>query len=284
MPFFLGLMQAAAGDNMVLYGILGLGTLTALIALGFGFLRNLFEIITAPTASLRHHGHSDNVFFSVVMVFLGGLIATFILVVSQEQLSQSFNDYASTVSSDIAMMNSNPTYRDIAEKNCLDRMNGNFNVYLMNNLVFFPVVMVILWLVIGFLAFLGARMFGGQCTVGDFLSSTAYGAFFSSIGLGMAFLLFLQLLASSASQDFGQLGQPNILGIIGAILLVYGVILFLIGAVQAAELTGGQLVGVIFILLVVLGGLSYWGYYSSNQAFEDFSSEIQTFNPATGST
>jgi len=114
MPFNLALFQSEPVAGQQLFIILGVITIATLIALGLRFFVNMFEVITAPGASLSHHGQNDNFFFSIFVVFLGGLIGTFGLLALQAELKLAFHSFAETVCNDAALLNTNLNYRDIA--------------------------------------------------------------------------------------------------------------------------------------------------------------------------
>ena len=276
----LALLQSATPPDQRLYIILGVVTLATLVVLGLKFFANMFEVITAPTASLKHHGQSDNFFFSLMVAFLGGLIGTFVLLINQNALTSTFGKYATTVANDIALGNSNPTYRDIAANKAADILNNHFALYFADQLVFFPVVVVLLWLVIGLIIYGTARIFGGQATFADFMGSLAYPAFFLNIGLGCFALFIVNTLAAIVAK---QTPNPDVLAIVGGVLLLYGAILYLIAMSQAADLTGGQVIGVLIVFLILVGGASYGGYYYAGPAFEQFALQITSFDPATQS-
>jgi len=277
MPLNLALFQAESVLGQPLYIILGVITLATLVALGLRFFINMFEVITAPGASLSHYGQNDNFFFSIFVVFLGGLIGTFGLLATQSQLTTSFHDIATTLCNGAAQMNSNANYRDIAAQYGISIMDGNFDIYVTSNLVFFPILMVVLWIITGSICFVASKVFAGQGSYGNFLSGLAYGAFFYSIGL--AFSVPDSLAAYSASLQTSAVA-PSALGIIGSILMLYGIVLFIMGVSQGADLAGGQVIGVIIVLIVVLGGLSYLGIYYATPIWQEFTNSIQSYNPA----
>ncbi|MBN2081787.1 YIP1 family protein [bacterium] len=277
MPLNLALFQAESVLGQPLYIILGVITLATLVALGLRFFINMFEVITAPGASLSHHGQNDNFFFSIFVVFLGGLIGTFGLLATQSLLTGSFHNIAVSLCNSAALLNSNANYRDIAAQYGISVMDGNFDIYVTSNLVFFPILMVVLWILVGSICFVASKVFGGQGSYGNFLSGLAYAAFFYSIGL--AFAMPDSLAAYSASLEMVT-ASPSVLGIIGSILMLYGIVLFIMGISQGADMAGGQVIGVVVVLLVVLGGLSYLGYYYATPIWQEFTNSIQSYNPA----
>jgi len=278
MPLNLSL-QASAGIPM--WMLIGIVILLTLIVLGFKFFRNMFEVITAPAASLKYHGENDNFFFSMMLTFLGGLIATLILMQNQEQLGSAFSEYSTSISATLASSNSNQTYHDVVQNWAKDRMDLSFNTFVTNNLILYVIAALALWVVIGFLGFILARMFGGQCTAGNFLGSTAYSAFFANIGLGLAGVSIVKAIAASASG-----GAPSLdgMGIAGALVLLYSLILFLMAANNAADLSSGQTVGVAIGLIILLSGAGFGIFHEGQKTFGEFAGEVQSYNPAISSS
>lgn len=277
MPFILALFQTEPVIGQQLYIILGVITLATLIALGLRFFVNMFEVITAPTASLSHHGQNDNFFFSIFVVFLGGLIGTFGLLTVRAELQQAFHTFSVTVCNNAALNNTNLNYRDIAASYGINIMDGNFDIYVASNLVFFPIVMVVMWLFIGSVCYLGAKMLGSSSAYGNFLGSLAYSAFFASIGLGFAALFIIQGMAAYVEQGSA---SPAVLSIIGLVLLLYALVLFFIGIAQGGDLASGPVAGVVIVLLVILAGVGFGLYYYAAPIWEAFTAQIQNYNPA----
>jgi len=247
--------------------------------LGLRFLRSLFEVITAPGASLKYHGENDHFFHSLLIVFFGGVVAATIMMVSQDKIVNTFSHYSNHVASDLAQANSNPTYRDVAENFARDRIDSNFNTNFVQYMVGMEMVFIIIWLALGLLCFVFSKMFGSGVSASDLLGTTAYSAFFGSIGLALATPLIIDFIASQAGAGGP---TPDAMGIAGCVLLFYGVILFLMGISQAADLTSVQTVGILIMLLIVLGGLGYWGYSTGTKNFDAFRSKVTSYNPATG--
>ena len=278
MALELALLQAASEPGRELYIILGVITLATLVALGLRFFSNMFEVITAPGASLGHHGQNDNFFFSIFVVFLGGLIGAFALLAQQRALVQLFHEYAVKVCNDVAMLNNNENYREIAARWGYESMDANFDVFVASNLVFFPILMVLIWLLVGTICFAASKLFGGTGTYGGVLGSLAYGSFFASIGLGFVALLGMEVAMSGGRE----VPTVSVLAIIGLLLLIYALVLFLMGISQSSELTAGQVVGIIIVLLIVLGGIGYGIYYVSTPPWDTFKLAIQQYDPSTG--
>lgn len=281
MAITLAFMQAASQPDQRLFIILGVITLFTLVALGLRFFINLKEVVFTPTASIKHHGINDNFFFSLVVVFLGGLIGAFVLLFNQATMIEGYHQAAQTVATGLSQNAPNPTYRGIAEQWALSKIDGTFNVYFINNLIFFPLLVVAFWWLIGSVTYVGARMFGGQATYGAFLGSLAYSYFFGGIGLGC--LVTAIFSSASAFKDALAGGSPpmDTLTIVGAVLLLYAIILFLIGVMHAADMTAGQLIGAVVVMLIVVGGggaAAY--YYGAVPAYTKFASQMTTFDPA----
>lgn len=274
MSYVLALSLYAGDADQEMLIILGIITLAVLIVLGFKFFVNLFEVITAPAASLGHHGKNDNFFFSVVVVFLGGLIGTAVLLLKKTEIVDKFHEYARGVADFAAQANPSEIYRGDAADWGFNQLSMGFDNFVVSNFIFYPVVMVIIWLLIGIFCYLFSRMFGGMCAAGDFLGSVAYGSFFFAIGLGLSFPTAVAALADPAAL------QPDVMGIIGVLLLIYGLVLSIIGMMQAAGLSGAQVVGVVLIMLILLGGLGYFIYSSATPLMDDFQGQISRHNPA----
>jgi len=277
MPFNLALLQSEPDVSQQLFIILGVITLATLIALGLRFFVNMFEVITAPGASLSHHGQNDNFFFSIFVVFLGGLIGTFGMLSIKGQLTMAFHAFAQAVCSNAALLNTNQHYRDIAADYGINILDGNFDVFVAQNLVFFPILMVVLWIFVGTICFLGAKMLGSHAAYGNFLGSIAYSGFFASIGLGFSALLIIQGMQAYVEQ--GSL-TPGVLSIVGLLLLLYALILFFMAIAQGADLASGPVVGVVIILVVVLAGVIAGIHYYAKPIWEGFTSQIQTYDPS----
>jgi hypothetical protein len=277
MAVALAMLQIGSTSERELFIILGVIMLATLIALGLKFFVNIFEVLTAPGASMRHHGQSDNFFFSIFVVFLGGLIGTFGLLAQKAVIAEEFTSYATQVCNDIAMGNNNENYRAIAATWGLDTMVDNINIFVLDNLIFFPVVMVLVWLIVGLVCFVGAKLFSGNCTAGSLLGALAYSSFFASTGLGFVALTALRAIAAG-----GGTPQIDVLGIIGAVLLLYALILFFMGIASAAEIQAGQTAGVVIVLLIVFGGIGYGVYAMSTEPWETFKNAIQSYDPSRG--
>jgi hypothetical protein len=268
---------ALVDGDQSLFIVLGIIALASLVALGGKFFVNLFEVITAPAASLGHHGQNDNFFFSIIIVFLGGLVASFLMIQGRDDLAVSFHDYSVAVCSEAAQQNSSEVYRDIAAETGVMKMDDQFGIYLLDNLIFIPVAMVLIWLILGLIAWIGTKIVGSPATLGNLLGSLAYSCLFISIGFGLMATFLVEAVAGLAS---GEPAMPGGMAIAGIVLLLYGLVLYLIGLAQGAQITGGQAAVPVILLLVVLGGLGYLAFSQAQPAFSAFLDEIRSYDPA----
>ena len=280
MPTVLGLLtlpaEAHQPDNKLLI-IYGAVILVALIFLGLRFLVSMFEIITAPTASLKHHGENNHFFQSMVIVFLGGSIGTLILLLNQSKLAAAWEQYSSSTASGLAMLNSNLNYRGIAQEWAQGKLDSNFSSYVVDNLIWLPVVLTVLWIVIGLLTFFFSKILGGQTTAAGFLGAVAYGTFFINIAVG---LLGVALIQAMAAKSMPPLDGMSIAGLV---LLAYGLILWLMGANTAPENTSGQTAGVMIFLLIIIGGVAFLIYSQVvDPKYKEFAAAVESLDPSKG--
>jgi len=268
---------ALVDGDQSLFIVLGIIALASLVALGGKFFVNLFEVLTAPAASLGHHGQNDNFFFSVIIVFLGGLVASFLMIHGRQELATDFHELSTAVCSDAAQQNSSEVYRDIASDWGVTTMDSQFSIYVLDNLIFVPVALVLLWLVLGLVAWVGTKMVGSAATLGNLLGSLAYGCLFMSIGFGLMAPYLVEAVYGMVAQEPV---MPGGMAIAGIVLVLYGLVLYLIGISQGANITGGQAAVPVILLLVVLAGISFLVYYQSSPTFDDFLGSIRSYNPS----
>jgi len=95
--------------------------------------------------------------------------------------------------------------------------------------------------------------------------------------LGFVALTALRAIAAGSGTP-----QIDVLGIIGAVLLLYALILFFMGIASAAEIQAGQTAGVLIVLLIVFGGIGYGVYAMSTEPWEAFKLSIQSYDPSRG--
>ncbi|HES58602.1 MAG TPA: hypothetical protein ENO21_04135 [Firmicutes bacterium] len=268
---------ALVDGDQSLFIVLGIIALASLVALGGKFFVNLYEVITAPAASLGHHGQSDNFFFSIIIVFLGGLIASILMIQGRDTMAVHFHDYSVAVCGDAAQQNSSDVYRDIAAETGVMDMDDQFSLYVLDNLIFVPVAMVLLWLVLGLIAWIGTKIVGSPATLGNLLGSLAYACLFISIGFGLMAVYIVEAVAGTAT---GEPVMPGGMAIAGIVVLLYGIVLYLIGLAQGASITGGQSAVPVILLLLVIGGLGYLAYSQAQPKFDDFLNGIRTYDPS----
>ncbi len=285
MTVALALLQAGQIEDKTLFIILGVVTLLVLVALGLKFWRNMFEVITAPTASLGYHGQNDNIFFSLVIVVLGGLIGTFILVNAQGEMVQGFHVYSSTYANVVAEGGASSTYKDVAATWGTNKLDATFANYFISNLPLFPVLLVLNWFLIGFLSFLGAKMFGGQTTLSTLLGAFAYPYFFLAIGQAAYLVAVISSFKSFADLTQGSMGDTSGINMIwlsvGLVLSLYGVILWFIALAQGGQLTVGGIIGVLVVLAIVNGGIQALITYQGVKPWtEELVSDIQAIDPS----
>jgi hypothetical protein len=272
----LSLLQIGESQAQVLYIILGVITLAVIIALGGPFAKSLFYVVTAPQASLGHYGKRDNFFFSLFIVFLGGLIGTFALLYNSVELSSSFHTFSVEIANDIAQGNPSDIYRDAARDWGVEIMDRKFDLYVIQNIVFFPIVMGLLWFITGTLVFLLAKMFGSGSSYSALLGAVAYAGLFSSIGWGLLLAGSGKMLSAYATQGAP---VPGVFGIIGIVFLIYSIVLFVMAVGQGAELSSTQSVILIIILMLLIGGISYGIFYMLQEPMDSFVREIKSYNP-----
>jgi len=268
---------ALVDGDQSLFIVLGIIALASLVALGGKFFVNLFEVITAPAASLGHHGQSDNFFFSIIIVFLGGLIASFLMIQHRQDMATDFHEFSTAVCADAAQQNSSDVYRDIAADWGVTTMDSQFGIYFLDNLIFVPVAMVILWLVLGLVAWIGTKIVGSPSTLGNLLGSLAYACLFISIGFGLAATFLVEAVAGLGT---GEPVMPGGMAIAGIVLMLYGLVLYLIGIAQGGSIAAGQALVPIILLLVVIGGLGYLVYAQSQPTFDSFLGNIRSYDPS----
>ncbi len=264
--------------------VMGIICLLVLVALGGKFFVNLFEVITAPAASLGHHGKNDNFFFSMFVVFWGGMIGSVFLLLNKVMILEEFQSFATSVGNYVAQGNGSEIYRPDAAAWGTTVLTSGFDLYIVSNFIFFPVIAVVCWLLAGSLMYMFAKLLGGLGELSEFLGSVAYGAMFMAIGCAMSFVLKVQMLSMFSSLvGSGGVSQPSpdAISIIGLVLTLYGLILFIIGIGQGASITGGQVVGVVLIYLILVGVICYLIQSQLiTPALEDFTTQIIIHNPS----
>lgn len=277
---YLPLALLQASDDQTTLIMLAVVTLGVLIALGKNFFAALWEIITAPQASLAHHGQKNTLFFAVMVVFLGGLIGLLYLTFQQPQISSGFTSFAKEAGQQIAQGNSNPNYREIAGNWAADRIDNALQTYVVGNFIWFPIYMLVVWLINGILFFGMSKMFGTQTSLSDFLGALAYPYFFSAIASA---LLLPSSAKGQAAALFGQTPpqEIDVPIIIAGVLVLYAFVLLCMAVIQAAEISAGQFIVCLILASILAGGV---GYYFMTQKFvpmaDEFQGEVASYDPS----
>ncbi|MCC7479542.1 hypothetical protein IT575_13955 [bacterium] len=282
MPFTIALLLQAddPGNRNLL--ILGIAIVGCLLVLGLRFFRALFEVITAPQASLGHHGRNDGFMHSLMIVLLGGLIGTLAIFLQMDKVKSGLGAFAQAVSDMVANGASNKNYADVLGATAMTTVNQNVDNYILNNLVLLPLYFVAVWVIVSLLAFAFSKMLGGQATLPGMAGALAYSYFFGAISAGLSITSTINSLPMMAGSTTAPAGGMEILAIIGLVLNLYALVLFLMGISQGGDLTVGATVGVLVFMLIILGGGQYFGVFKAKQAFDGWVSTLQSTNPATG--
>jgi hypothetical protein len=280
MPSTLALIWQASGDT-TLYILVG-AIVLCLIVLGLKFLRAMFEVITAPQASLGHHGRSDGFFHSMIIVLLAGLITALIVHVRTEDLRATWQASSQAEASAIAAGAANRIYADVIESSSKDKLDANFENFFVGNIIFIPLILLGYWFVLSILAFLFSRMLGGQCTLGGVAGALAYAYFFGFIAQGLT--MDTQIGSFLGSLSGTPPGSPAMspLVIVGMILSLYSAILWFMALSQGGDLTVGQIIGVTIFIAVIVGGSTGYAMYKGKEAYTAWTTKMKAYNPAIG--
>jgi hypothetical protein len=246
----LAMLQGSDGTSGTMLIFLVVLTLVTFVVLGVRFFVNLFEVITAPGASLKHHGSSDTAFYSFAVVFLGHLIGSIILVLNRTQMQAGYSEFSRGFGEFLALKNSNKNYQDVAQQWATAQLDSVYQSWIDSNLLWIGLVCVGIWLVAGLIYFLAAKMFGSPVSLSDLLGTTAYPMFFYTIGF-CCYVAATFTSFSAFSEGFkpdGLAGQA-VLSIVAMVLMLWAVVLYCIAFMQATDLGFGQLI-VGFLLYV----------------------------------
>ena len=278
----LALLQGSSDTGNTMLIVLGVLALVVFVVLGTKFFVNLFEVITAPGASLKHHGENDTAFYSLAIVFLGSLIGSFIMVLNQAKMRDGFHEFAVEIGSSMASGNRNETYHQIASEWATTHMDNQYFIYVDSNLMMLGFIGILFWVVAGLIFMLAAKMFASTASFSDLLSATAYPMFFGIIGQCCA-LADQMMNLESAAQGYtpDSISGMGILGIIGAVLSLYATVLYLLAFMQATDLGFGQVIVGIILYLVIMGGIQYLVMTKvATPAIDEFTTDVVTLDPS----
>ncbi|MCB1220558.1 MAG: hypothetical protein H7A35_03175 [Planctomycetales bacterium] len=273
--FALAMLQGDDTTGMMLIALVVL-TLVSFVVLGLKFFVNLFEVVTAPGASLKHHGQSDTAFYSFAVVFLGHLIGSIVLVLNRAQMSAGYQEFAVEFGKQLAMSNPNGNYRDVAANWATGKLDVLYQTMVDSNLLWLGLFGLFIWVIAGLVFFLAAKMFGSPVSLSDMMSTTAYPMFFYTIGW-----CCYTAASFSSFAVFGDGFKPaslmgnSVLYIVGSVIMLYAVILYAIAFMQATDLGFGQLIVGYLLYSLIMGGI-YFGVTSKiiTPAVEQFASDV----------
>ncbi|OGK09636.1 MAG: hypothetical protein A2Y63_03060 [Candidatus Riflebacteria bacterium RBG_13_59_9] len=265
------LLQGGDLDETLKWILVG-AIVLCILAMGFQFFKNTFYAITAPTYSLRNMGEDDNFFFSILLVFLGGLFAAFYTFIQRNFIAGSFESFAKAQVEQALASYSNLTYKPVVASYGIERMTDVFES-LETIIVWIPVLWLVSWLVMGVLYWLLSRAFGNQSPLKVMLSSLAYffmlygavAGYFIAHALGTSFL---------ASVGTPPIGAVEIIGaLLGLVFFVY----LIVAISQGGEITPAQ-AGVAWLVwgIVIGGAIAATVYYKVIPSFEAFLNGLST--------
>ena len=253
-----------------------------ILALGENFIPNVFYAISTPTYSIRHLSRNDPFSFSLLLSLLGGLFFGLYATILHNAISEAYQAFAKTTIEEALASYANPTYKDVVFQNGVDTMLNWFSVYYQGNLVWFPLLIVALWFIFGFLFFAVLRLFGSGASYREVLSATSYLCLlFGAIGGYFLFHIFHSLLSSlSAPPGSLNVSAVDMLGsLVWLVLLVY----LIIYLSQGSELGIAQAIISWVIVNVVVGvAIGAATYYLAFPKLNEFFSSLQTFDPSKG--
>ena len=255
-------------------------TLLTFVVLGVKFFVNLFEVVTAPGASLKHLGSSDTAFYSFAVVFLGHLIGSIVLVLNRTQMSEGYREFSLNYGEHLASMNSNRNYQDVAANWAANQLNSIYQLMVDSNLLWIGLIGMGLWIVGGLIFFLAAKMFGSPASLTELVSSTAYAMFFMTIGL-CCYIAGLLTGFGAFGQGFSPTGLASQapLCIVGLVLMLYAMILYFVAFIQTSDLGFGQLLVGILLYVLIVGGAAYLVQFKvTGPAVEQFRNDVSSID------
>ena len=272
----LAMLQGADDTTGMMLVALAVFTVICFFALGLKFFVNLFEVVTAPGASLKHHGSNDTAFYSIAVVFLGHLIGSIVLVLNRSQMSAGYHAFAEEFGTALAAANPNHNYQDVAANWATSTLDALYQTQVDTNLLWLGLWGMAIWVLAGLVYFLAAKMFGSPVSLSDLMSTTAYPMFFYTIGwccyTAATFSGFQAF--SEGFKPASMMGQ-SVLYIVGMVIMLYAIVLYAIAFMQATDLGFGQLIVGFLLYSLITGGI-YFGIMNkvAGPAISKFTSDV----------
>jgi len=264
------LLQTADPDQSLKWILVG-GIVLCIVAMGLPFFRNAFYAITAPTYSLRNMGGEDNLFFSILLVFMGGLFVSLYALLQKAYMADSFMKFASAQISQTLASYSNATYKPILFNEGVEKMMNAY--YTVESLVFWLwFLWILLWLVSGVVFWFLTKAFGNQGSLKVMLSTLAYAYVLSGAIVGFFYFRLLgAFLASGGASP--ALGTAELAG---AVLLLASVVYLIIAVAQGGEMSSVQAIIVFLIAAILLAGVVFFAIYQVKPIYQSFLDELRT--------
>ncbi len=264
------LLQTADPDQSLKWILVG-GIVLCIVAMGLPFFRNAFYAITAPTYSLRNMGGEDNLFFSILLVFMGGLFVSLYALLQKAYMADSFMKFASAQISQTLASYSNATYKPILFNEGVEKMMNAY--YTVESLVFWLwFLWILLWLVSGVVFWFLTKAFGNQGSLKVMLSTLAYAYVLSGAIVGFFYFRLLgAFLASGGASP--ALGTAEM---VGAVLLLASVVYLIIAVAQGGEMSSVQAIIVFLIAAILLAGVVFFAIYQVKPIYQSFLDELRT--------
>jgi len=264
------LLQTADPDQSLKWILVG-GIVLCIVAMGLPFFRNAFYAITAPTYSLRNMGGEDNLFFSILLVFMGGLFVSLYALLQKAYMADSFLKFANAQIGQTLASYSNATYKPILFNEGVEKMMNAY--YTVESLVFWLwFLWILLWLVSGVVFWFLTKAFGNQGSLKVMLSTQAYAYMLSGAIVGFFYFRLLgAFLASGGASP--ALGTAEM---VGAVLLLASVVYLIIAVAQGGEVSSVQAIIVFLIAAILLAGVVFFAIYQVKPIYQSFLDELRT--------
>lgn len=264
------LLQTADPDESLKWILVG-GIVLCIVAMGLPFFRNAFYAITAPTYSLRNMGGEDNLFFSILLVFMGGLFVSLYALLQKAYMADSFLKFANAQIGQTLASYSNATYKPILFNEGVEKMMNAY--YTVESLVFWLwFLWILLWLVSGVVFWFLTKAFGNQGSLKVMLSTQAYAYMLSGAIVGFFYFRLLgAFLASGGASP--ALGTAEM---VGAVLLLASVVYLIIAVAQGGEVSSVQAIIVFLIAAILLAGVVFFAIYQVKPIYQSFLDELRT--------